>query len=129
MYKVSLANSQVRLYLRCIETVLKLCKILKYYEQVCRCFSFSTFIFLVAQRNRLCGRTNLHCLKSVNIRSYSVPYFPAFGLNIQSECGKYGPEKLWIWIFSRSANFALDARLFHPTTSHSMLFSQASENF
>ena len=38
-----------------------------------------------------------HCVKSVRIRSYSGPYFPAFGLNterysaslrIQSECGK-----------------------------------------
>ena len=38
-----------------------------------------------------------HCVKNVLIRSYSVPYFPAFGLNteryfeslrIQSECGK-----------------------------------------
>ena len=39
-----------------------------------------------------------HCVKSVCIRSYSRPYFPAFGLNterysislrrIQSECGK-----------------------------------------
>ena len=38
-----------------------------------------------------------HCVKSVRIRSYSDPYFPAFGLNteryfvslrIQSECGK-----------------------------------------
>ena len=38
-----------------------------------------------------------HCLKSVCIRSFSGPYFPAFGLNtgrycvslrIQSECGK-----------------------------------------
>ena len=40
---------------------------------------------------------NYHCVKSVRIRSYFVPYFPAFGLNtkrnsvslrIQSECGK-----------------------------------------
>ena len=40
---------------------------------------------------------NLHCVKSVCIRSYSGPHFPAFGLNterygvslrIQSECGK-----------------------------------------
>ena len=39
----------------------------------------------------------MHCIKSVRIRSYSGPYFPAFGLNterhgvflsIQSECGK-----------------------------------------
>ena len=38
-----------------------------------------------------------HCLKIVRIRSFSGPYFPAFGLNterhgvylrIQSECGK-----------------------------------------
>ena len=26
---------------------------------------------------------NLHCLKSVRIRSYSGPYFPAFGLNTE----------------------------------------------
>ena len=25
-----------------------------------------------------------HCVKSVRIRSYSGPYFPAFGLNTQS---------------------------------------------
>ena len=40
---------------------------------------------------------NLHCARSVRIRSYSGPYFSAFGLNterhgvslrIQSECGK-----------------------------------------
>ena len=39
----------------------------------------------------------LHCVKSVRIRSYSDPYFPAFGQNterygpslcIQSKCGK-----------------------------------------
>ena len=39
----------------------------------------------------------VHCVESVRIRSYSGPYFPAFGLNterycaslrIQSECGK-----------------------------------------
>ena len=39
----------------------------------------------------------LNCVKKVRIRSYSGPYFPAFGLNteryclslrIQSECGK-----------------------------------------
>ena len=39
----------------------------------------------------------IHCVKSVRIRSYSVPYFPAFGRNMerygvslrtQSECGK-----------------------------------------
>ena len=39
----------------------------------------------------------MRCVKSVRIRSYSGPYFPAFGLNkkrysvslrIQSKCGK-----------------------------------------
>ena len=31
-----------------------------------------------------------HCAKSVRVRSYFGPYFPAFGLNtrIQSECEK-----------------------------------------
>ena len=30
-----------------------------------------------------------HCAKSIaRIRSYSGPFFPVFGLNIQSECGK-----------------------------------------
>ena len=44
----------------------------------------------------------LHCVKSVGIRSFSGPYFPAFGLNtekysvylpIQSECGKIQTKK------------------------------------
>ena len=36
-------------------------------------------------------RTNTysHCVKSVQIRSFSGPYFPVFGMNT----GKYGPEK------------------------------------
>ena len=46
--------------------------------------------------------TSYHCMKSVRIRSYSGPYFPAFGLNtekysvylpIQSECGKIQTKK------------------------------------
>ena len=49
---------------------------------------------------KLCShrkKADIHCVKSVLIRSYSGPYFPAFGLNtekcglslrIQSECGK-----------------------------------------
>ena len=44
----------------------------------------------------------LHCAKSVSIRSFSGPYFPVFGLNmeryrvslhIQSECGKIRTRK------------------------------------
>ena len=43
-----------------------------------------------------------HCVKSVRIRSFSGPYFPAFGLSterysvslhIQSECGKMPTRK------------------------------------
>ena len=50
------------------------------------------------RRNTIKARTNvLHCTKSVRIRSYSCPYFPALWLNteryfvslrIQYECGK-----------------------------------------
>ena len=44
---------------------------------------------------------NSHCVKSVCIRCYSGPYFPAFGLNkeryeyisvFSPNAGKYGPE-------------------------------------
>ena len=38
-----------------------------------------------------------HCVKSVYIRNFSGPYFPAFGLNTERpNAGKYGPEKLRI---------------------------------
>ena len=46
-----------------------------------------------------------HCVKSVGIRSFSGPYFPALGLNTEiyaqisvfrRNAGKYGPEKLQI---------------------------------
>ena len=32
----------------------------------------------------------LHCVKSVRIRSYCGPYFPAFGLNTEQNNSKYG---------------------------------------
>ena len=41
-----------------------------------------------------------HCVKSVQIRSFSGPYFPAFGMNtekyseiLSQNAGKYGQEK------------------------------------
>ena len=37
---------------------------------------------------------NDHCFKIVRIRSFSFPYFLAFGLRIQSECGKILTENL-----------------------------------
>ena len=48
-------------------------------------------------KNTISSLSMYHCAKSVRIRSYSGPHFPAFGLNterysvslrIQSECGK-----------------------------------------
>ena len=49
----------------------------------------------------------MHCMKSVRIRSFSGPYFPAFGLNTDrysvslriQNVGKCGPKKLWVRIF------------------------------
>ena len=37
--------------------------------------------------------TAAHCVKSVRIRSYYGPHFPAFGVNTESpNAGKCGPE-------------------------------------
>ena len=59
--------------------------------------------FFISQPNQL------HCVKSVRIRSYSSPYFPVFGLNTerylvslrtQSECGKIlriSPYSVRMW--------------------------------
>ena len=56
-------------------------------------FSFMTTIYKSFQLNRnlfeiCCLYWGLHCVKNVHVRSYSGPYFPVFGLNIQSECKK-----------------------------------------
>ena len=71
---------------------------------------FQKSIFL---RKSIFSRTyfsrDLHCVKSVPIRSFSSPYFPAFGLNtdrlsvslrIQSEC-----RKIWIRITPNTDSF------------------------
>ena len=56
-------------------------------------FSFNINLFPHSTQYML----NIHCVKSARIRSYSGPYFPAFGMNterysvflrIQFECGK-----------------------------------------
>ena len=46
---------------------------------------------------------NMHNVKSVHIRSFSGPYFPAFGLNT----GKKGLEKLQILTFITQCNMAI----------------------
>ena len=50
----------------------------------------------------------LHCVKSVQIRSFSGPYFSVFGLNT----GKYGPEKTpYLNTFHAVLSSALDIML------------------
>ena len=58
-------------------------------------------LFLLTYARRL-NHYGSHCMKSVRIRNFSGPYFPAFGLNtdrygisfrIQSECGKIRTRK------------------------------------
>ena len=60
-------------------------------------FPSLSLLALISQWASLNCEGRLHCVKSVPIRSYSGPHFPAFGLNteryevslrIQSECGK-----------------------------------------
>ena len=56
-----------------------------------------TPIFKGGDKNLLTTYRSIpHFVKSVYIRSYSGPYFPAFGLNKLSvfspNAGKYGPE-------------------------------------
>ena len=69
-------------------------------EVASRIFLFSwRKVFPKIWRDYICGCNvcNAHCVKSVRIRSYSGPYFPAFErnterygvcLHIQLECGK-----------------------------------------
>ena len=65
------------------------------------------YAFQIGNRNTS-FQSRDHCLKSVRIRGYSGPHFPAFGLNtdrygisfrIQSECGKMRtritPNTVW----------------------------------
>ena len=47
----------------------------------------SANLFLVLGMTHNC--TNTHCVKSVRVRNYSGPYFPAFGLNTEKCSGKY----------------------------------------
>ena len=58
---------------------------------------FGFFQFKVIYKSTTKDATVAHYVKNVRIRSYSGPYFPAFGLNtdrygvslrVQSECGK-----------------------------------------
>ena len=47
--------------------------------------------FFISRNIVLYQSNNCHCMKSVRIRSYSGPHFPAFGLvclRIQVKCGK-----------------------------------------
>ena len=63
----------------------------------------------------------MHYVKSVHIRSYSGPHFPAFGLNmeryavshrIQTECGK-----MWTRIIPNTDTFHAVMSLMNPPTN------------
>ena len=49
----------------------------------------SIYDHFVDTRRKRVKNKNIHCVKSVQIWSFSRPSFPVFGLNT----GKYGPEK------------------------------------
>ena len=72
-----------------------LCKIFTYCEGFIPYFWMYVMYhwkYLVSLLKRFWEKSwNIHCVKSVRIRRFSGPHFPAFGLNklcIQSECGK-----------------------------------------
>ena len=60
-------------------------------------------VFISANASRILESTEVnwdHCVKSVRIRNFSGPYFPAFRLNLSIfslNAVKYGPENLQIW--------------------------------
>ena len=69
----------------------------------CRLFTeYSNCIKVQRHFFYTCLFAAFHCVKSVRIRSFSGPYFPAFGLNtpylsvFSPNTGKYRPEKLRI---------------------------------
>ena len=65
--------------------------------------------------NKYC---NIHCMKSVQRRSFDVPYFPVFSPNT----GKYGSEKtLYLDTFHSVINFKLIRKfpvLFHKLKNY-----------
>ena len=80
-----------------------------------------------------------HCLKSVRIRSFSSPYFSAFGLNTQRysaslrfqfECGKIQTRKSPnTGTFQEVKNREIDSNLLNYTASdltHTLLFGKTS---
>ena len=77
-----------------IEMIVKVCNFTKKVF-----WSLGNFLSKMELLAKIFGKSfrGSHCVKSVRIRSYSGPYFPAFGLNTerysvslrtQSECGK-----------------------------------------
>ena len=75
-----------------------------------------------------CKRDNIHCVKSVRIRSYSGPHFPAFGLNTEkysvnvsvfsSNAGKWLLIQTyftqWLMLINDRPRDAISAKCFFP---------------
>ena len=67
-------------------------------------YSRSFYGWLLLRPSSLLRKNEARCVKSVRIRSFSGPYFPAFGMNTKTpyfsvfspNAGKYGPQQLRI---------------------------------
>ena len=84
-------------------------------------------VYLIYSSKRMKPQ-HLHCVKSVRVRTYSDPHFPAFGLTyrvslrIQSECGK-----MWTRITPNTDIFhaVLNKSRLHLNKNGSRMFGSA----
>ena len=78
---------------------------------------------------------NQHCVKSVRISSFSVPYFPTFGLNKDQKNSEYGhfshSANITVWAVNPASYLQLYAVDHQPVKIHKTLeeISLKSEHF
>ena len=97
----------------------KIRRFLRIWSHLLKKSFMENFIFcVVCKRLKICSFSKRllsainHCVKSVRIRSYSSPHFPAFGLNTDQNNSEYGP-------FLRSELFG---RILNAHVQYSLLF-------
>ena len=67
-------------------------------------------------------------MKSVLIRNFPRPYFPAFGLNTDQKNSKYGHLSRSTWVLRKYLSFVEKYLIFFPNDVHSVLvFSNVNE--
>ena len=73
--------------------------------------NMSSWLYLVVHQHQqilLFGTAKLnhayHCVKSIRIRGFSGPYFPAFGLNTDWKNSEYGHSLRSVLICSKNNN-------------------------